>query len=243
MIPFFRKIRKKMADDNRPVKYARYAIGEIILVVIGILIALQINTWNADKKARELEYLTLIELKKNIDTDLKEMGRLKVLMERRVLSMQLVLDELASDRTYQDSIAVHFGRAMVYDDMGFHKGIYESIKFSGGQLINDNNLRFEINNFYDYYVTDMEGAFIELRDDFYNYMLTFLREEFKYYESIEPRAIPIDFESMKQNQNFKLSLGVFMDLQKMSMRKMDKTVKASSDLLTKINQRLDKIEK
>ena len=43
MIPFFRKIRKKMADDNRPFQYVRYAIGEIVLVVVGILIALQIN--------------------------------------------------------------------------------------------------------------------------------------------------------------------------------------------------------
>ena len=60
MIPVFRKIRKKMADDNRPLKYARYAIGEIILVVIGILIALQINNWNEEnKKQNEVnEYLT-----------------------------------------------------------------------------------------------------------------------------------------------------------------------------------------
>jgi len=49
MIPFFRKIRKKMADDNKPLKYMRYAIGEIVLVVIGILIALQINNWNQIK--------------------------------------------------------------------------------------------------------------------------------------------------------------------------------------------------
>ena len=57
MIPFFRKIRKKMADDNKPIKYARYAIGEIILVVIGILIALQINTWNGERleKKKRLE--------------------------------------------------------------------------------------------------------------------------------------------------------------------------------------------
>ena len=53
MIPFFRKIRKKMADDNRPLKYMRYAIGEIILVVIGILIALQINNWTEQKKEVE----------------------------------------------------------------------------------------------------------------------------------------------------------------------------------------------
>lgn len=38
MIPFFRKIRKKMADDNKPLKYVRYAIGEVILLVIGIKI-------------------------------------------------------------------------------------------------------------------------------------------------------------------------------------------------------------
>ena len=49
MIPFFRKIRKKMADDNRPLKYMRYAIGEILLVVVGILIALYINNWNQDR--------------------------------------------------------------------------------------------------------------------------------------------------------------------------------------------------
>ena len=56
MIPFFRKIRKKMADDNRPLKYMRYAIGEIVLVVVGILIALQINNWNEDRKGKlELE--------------------------------------------------------------------------------------------------------------------------------------------------------------------------------------------
>lgn len=46
MIPFFRKIRKTLADDNKPIKYFRYAIGEVVLVVIGILIALQINNWN-----------------------------------------------------------------------------------------------------------------------------------------------------------------------------------------------------
>jgi len=50
MINFFRKIRKKMADDNKPMKYMKYAIGEIVLVVIGIMIALQINTWNENRK-------------------------------------------------------------------------------------------------------------------------------------------------------------------------------------------------
>jgi hypothetical protein len=55
MINFFRKIRRKLADDNKPSKYARYAIGEIVLVVIGILIALSINNWNEQRKNNDLE--------------------------------------------------------------------------------------------------------------------------------------------------------------------------------------------
>jgi len=63
MIPIFRKIRKKMADDNKPAKYLRYAIGEVILVVIGILIAISINNWNSLRVDRGEEQLILQQLK------------------------------------------------------------------------------------------------------------------------------------------------------------------------------------
>src|SRR5210317_597667 len=69
MINFFRRIRKKMADDNKPMKYARYAGGEIILVVIGILIALQINNWNEERKDRMVEIKYLKNLKHDLQND------------------------------------------------------------------------------------------------------------------------------------------------------------------------------
>ena len=50
MINFFRKIRRKLADDNKPIKYMRYAVGEIVLVMVGILLALQVNNWNEERK-------------------------------------------------------------------------------------------------------------------------------------------------------------------------------------------------
>ena len=70
MINFFRKKRKKMADDNKALKYTRYAIGEIVLVVIGILIALQINTWNEISKQRQIEQEYLFSLKEEFNYNL-----------------------------------------------------------------------------------------------------------------------------------------------------------------------------
>ena len=63
MIKFFRKIRQSFLDEGKTSKYFKYAIGEIILVVIGILIALQINNWNNDRinASREASYITNIE--------------------------------------------------------------------------------------------------------------------------------------------------------------------------------------
>lgn len=55
MIKFFRKIRQKILVENKFSKYLAYAFGEILLVVLGILIALQVNTWNQNRQRSELE--------------------------------------------------------------------------------------------------------------------------------------------------------------------------------------------
>ncbi len=71
MIPFFRKTRKQFADDNKPIKYMRYAIGEIVLVVIGILIAVQINNWNERRKGVIEETIILKNLIEDLKADIK----------------------------------------------------------------------------------------------------------------------------------------------------------------------------
>ncbi len=59
MIKFFRKIRQQLLSENKFSKYLLYAIGEIILVVIGILIALQINNWNEERKLKQQQKVVL----------------------------------------------------------------------------------------------------------------------------------------------------------------------------------------
>ncbi len=75
MFKFFRKIRQKLLSENKFSKYLLYAIGEIVLVVIGILIALQINTWNENRKARKEEQILLLSLQNEMDYNINELSR------------------------------------------------------------------------------------------------------------------------------------------------------------------------
>lgn len=84
MIKFFRKIRYDLMNQNKTTKYFKYALGEIVLVVIGILIALQINNWNTtrieSKASANLMARLLVESKKNKEALSENIKRIESLM-------------------------------------------------------------------------------------------------------------------------------------------------------------------
>ncbi len=91
MLPFFRKIRWRLSQDNQFLKYSRYAVGEILLVVIGILIALQINNWNEDRKSKLILKSHLETLKSDLESDIKNLELLMNNASFRYHSMHVIL--------------------------------------------------------------------------------------------------------------------------------------------------------
>lgn len=89
MPTLFRKIRKVLLSQNRFTKYLLYAIGEIVLVVIGILLALQINTWNQEKNNKKEEQFYLRKLQTNLVQD-------TVHLSTRTRQLSYTLDSLNS---------------------------------------------------------------------------------------------------------------------------------------------------
>ena len=75
MIKLFKHIRRSLLNENKMGKYFKYAIGEILLVVIGILIALSINNWNETRKEQALELDYLIGIKTDLENDLPSIER------------------------------------------------------------------------------------------------------------------------------------------------------------------------
>ena len=99
MIPFFRKIRYRLAKDNQFLKYSRYAIGEIILVVIGILIALQINNWNEKQKSQKRTNLLLEKTQKEL---LYNIERCNLVIDFYRRKDSLLYNVLNQKVTYED---------------------------------------------------------------------------------------------------------------------------------------------
>tara|TARA_R110002072_G_scaffold1380_2_gene11561 strand:- start:6890 stop:7639 length:750 start_codon:yes stop_codon:yes gene_type:complete len=96
MIKFFRKIRQNLIMENKTGKYFKYAIGEIILVVIGILIALQINNWNENRKLQLKSYDYLQRLKVDLDNVSKDVNSSLKSTERKSKQALIALEALES---------------------------------------------------------------------------------------------------------------------------------------------------
>ena len=113
MINFFKKIRKKLISKNKFSNYLIYAIGEIVLVVIGILIALQINNWNEYKKKEQYELSLLKEMKKNLKADIRDIEINIKFNERSIKSTNIILRSFKNNIPYNDSLNKHYGMFQV----------------------------------------------------------------------------------------------------------------------------------
>lgn len=94
MIKFFRRIRQRLLQENRFSKYLLYAVGEIILVVIGILIALQINNWNENIKSIALEKTYYCKIAEDLQVDIKNIDSSMVTIDKRIETTERFLKNL-----------------------------------------------------------------------------------------------------------------------------------------------------
>ena len=140
MIKFFRKIRQNLLMENKTGKYFKYAIGEIILVVIGILIALQINNWNEVRKERKQEKEFITSVKKDLTQDKVFIQLIIGQLEPRIVAYKTLNNDLVNlyqnDRKSLDSIFKAYFRSQrtFYPILGS----YESA-VAGNQLTNFRN--------------------------------------------------------------------------------------------------------
>lgn len=99
MVNFLRNYRKSLFSGSRVTRYMLYAIGEIILVVIGILIALQVNNWNEKRKLASQEKELLSNLRGEFRDNLKDLDSIAMEVDKVIVSLETIFDSFAPEPT------------------------------------------------------------------------------------------------------------------------------------------------
>ena len=132
MLLFLKKIRRQIIADNKLGKYLLYALGEVCLVVIGILIALQINNWNTERILQEDARKSYENIKRQVTEDQKELAEMKAVNTYLTKAFEYANKIIvARDQNKTDSLALIAMGLSQYSDFHRSGAIYETLVNSG----------------------------------------------------------------------------------------------------------------
>ena len=208
MIKFFGKIRQNLIMDNKTGKYFKYAIGEILLVMIGILLALQVNTWNEERKDRNREQAILYSLQQDFTTNISNVNNAFNTFSEAYES-SVVLLEIVKDKGPIDPGEVE----QLLDDiinktssLDIITGSLDELLSTGAfNLIKDEELRKQL-SYWSFYVTDTEDDIVIYRNYLFDFFIPSLTNKSLLRNLEDPEFFENNLGLSKMSKsNFKLN--------------------------------------
>ncbi|MBU0528717.1 hypothetical protein KKF86_03050 [bacterium] len=207
MFHFFRKIRRKLIEKTQLKKYLFYAVGEIVLVVIGILIALQINNWNENRKLKIKELKILNELRSDLIQNMSDIESNLDGFRNSINSNKVIKYHIENQLPYHDSLDYHFFNLSALVALTLNQTTYDNLKQIGIDIISNDSLRFSISDLYGHkYPLYMEFENRYMMEHFTNNIKPIMISEFSAigYNSLVPKNYNqlINHPQLKQIINY-----------------------------------------
>jgi len=186
-----------------------YALGEFALVFLGILIALQVDNWNQDRRVRKLETVMLGELLVNLKSDLDDVNSNIDIQTSSLASAQITLDFIDGDGPWHDSLSTHFGN--LSDATIFYENIssYESLKSLGIDLISNDSIRQQITHLYAVSYELMATLEERALTHTYETMNASIAQHL-YMVDILSSYIPLDVSRLRESNEFRHNQLIFL---------------------------------
>lgn len=260
MIKFFRKIRHRMLTENKFRNYLIYAIGEIILVVIGILIALQINNWNENRKSRDSERILLGNIQNDINQDTLDLGFNRTVHKKALENEILLLRLLDKDPNVTSDSINYIDALSVQVIAVIHKSSFNNLTYNNPDLISNKLLKQKIDRHYDFFYTALtEAQNNQSEYNFYSKLLPYYKKHFyrndkkikfeqrahgskDYFDYEYDRNLlqPIDINSMQKDNEFSVELSEVIFLRSALLSAYDEAISRINILNTDIEKELNK---
>lgn len=245
MIKFFRNIRKNLLNEGLPAeragktfKYLKYAIGEIVLVVIGILIALQINNWNQESHQKDKEKKMLIELDRDLASNMKILQGEIIMQQNIINEATLTIEHLKSKKPFNDSIGQYLNHISWIERIQFKASAFESLKSVGVDLISSDSIRADIT---DLFGTEFPQKTVWLRDAGMNNANLTHHYYYKYFERriLDGLIVPTNYEAALKDQEFINGLTMRRGLKNAMVIELEKLLAYLEKTRTNIQKELE----
>ncbi|MEO1513948.1 MAG: DUF6090 family protein [Bacteroidota bacterium] len=200
-------MRRNGLSESNATEYLKYAIGEVVLVVIGILIAFQLNNFNENRKNKTFEREILTQMQENLKSDGQALAEIERNFNRAIRSANQILQTKPS-QNIEDSIHIWLGTIIQFDRFQPLTNAYEVLKSNGLDKISNKQLRFLLGRYYDdealriiKSTSDIEMAF----NDHWVPILFEETEEFEFKKSVKLKNHRILLKPSKERNILKLS--------------------------------------
>lgn len=173
-------------------RYFFYAASEILLVVIGILIAVSINNWNEVRKNRATENKLLLELKENLSINIKRLNDDIILEDKTIEAINYIAEHFDARRDYQESLDSYFKLAFFAPDIVLSESAFESIRSRGFEIIKSDELRKSIIELFDVSYANMISETVRLENQFWPAAILPIKH--KYFRPVDEQRIrPVNY--------------------------------------------------
>lgn len=208
MIKLFRNIRQRLLSENGLAKYISYAVGEIALVVIGILIALQVNNWNEDRRLRQTEKELLLDIRKSLQSDLDTDIKFNLNeIVSDLANISIISHTIDKDLPYHDSLSTKFRSLMFSKSFNWKVSAYMALENEGVQIISNPELKESIITIYNSIYPSTRDRINNFLNNLENFYRPDMRTHFTFrYNKNEQCYFPLNFENLKKNHLFRNDL-------------------------------------
>jgi hypothetical protein len=236
MIRLFRTIRQKLLSEKSYGIYILYASGEIILVVVGILLALQIDTWSENKKTQNELTEIFDEIYEDLVLDSSSISN--TLLERQLdLEAQTrVIMAIRDDLPFSDQIKSDLGRIMIRRPIALVSSGFNLLKESSLTSMEDRVLRMALIEYYEKVVLEMEEEYMDDKFEFETVLLPYVRLHFKVWEYGQ-YGIPVDWESLKADHYFISTLRINLNNISSTILNMQDGLKTATNIIEMLDNR------
>jgi len=180
----------------------KHVLGELLLIVVGVLLALAVNNWNTNRQTRHEEVAVLRQLRASLAVDLEDLRSAVEGFHTRERRMELLRDYLQQGRPYADSLDGNFGSVLGFAFTHLNRSPYEVLKAKGLDLISDDSLRLRIIDIYDQTYEEVQGGYEAERNLMFDVVRPYYLHAFRDIHFRES-ATPLHYERLARDSYFR----------------------------------------